>query len=359
MSILAETYTAVRQFRAADNALDRAYQTAQTLVMLPQIQSQFVQLQAATAKLQGVLADAEWRSQASPAEVEFYELVLHEIEGEEHNPKGVAAADLQFEQLLAAAKKFDPATAQKMEQLRSQGTQIKSIAYLALMEHLQTQDHNERQALGRNQEISDTLIDQLYSLQVDFSPKIWSCLKHALAVIVHYAYKLYCADFSLETEFLYAQEIGGKGETASEKDLEQDFYNAERNDPYVKVTRQTKEVVPGRVDLLMQYPDDVLFPIEVKAESRDITRENIAAQYTAQARHYATTTAPLGFLFVLDTTNKHHKETGPHFKDYIYIDTHPTTLDSLTSIPVIVVIFHANRYRPSDRSWGPRRSIAI
>jgi len=358
MNILAETYTAVRHFQTTDAALRRAYQAAEALIMLPQIQSRFVQLQSATTKLQRVLADAEWRSQALAAEVAFYELVLHEITVSNHNPKGVAAADLQYEQLLAAAKKFDPAIAQRVEQLYDQGSPVSDILYLVLMEHLQTQDWNERQALGRNQEIIDTLIQQLYDLEVGFSHKIWSCLKHALAVIIHYAYRLYCADFSSETVFLYAEEIGGGGQEASEKDLEQDFCKAGRDNPFVKITRQTKGDVPGRVDLLMEYPADVLFPIEVKAESKDISRENIAAQYVAQARHYATTTAPIGFLFVLDTTKKQPGETGPHFKNYIYIDTSPATSVSSTPIPIIVVIFYANRYRPSDHSWGPRRSTA-
>ena len=115
------------------------------------------------------------------------------------------------------------------------------------------------------------------------------------------------------------------------------------------VERQLKNETPGRSDLFFRWVHGVNFPIEVKVENKDISPQNIKQSYLAQPHLYATTTSQVSFLFVLDVILKN--QPGKFEADYWYIDSLDNS-DTDYPIYVIVVIFPANRFRPSDYSWG-------
>lgn len=348
MSELAEVYSTIRRFMDTNGFEGAAYRSTYEIVMLPKIRSEFIRVQEIKSKLRSLLNDPYWSGFASPDEVEFYELVLREIEGIPI-PKEEAVADPYLERILVAAK--ETPLKYGIEHLEAQGL----AKYEAFFQALEAQFQNERTVHGQgvHSQICKDIVNQVENgLQESFWT--WQCFHHALNAIINYSRQIYNLSVP-DAKFLIAKEHGGKGQDASEKDLQDHFYKSKGLlEPRFKIRREESEAVPGRVDLFLEYPDEVCFPIEVKCESKDISQGSLR-QYLPQPQYYASATAPIGFLFVLDTTPKPDEQSIKHISDYFYVEKHQPDTPRKT-IYVVVVIFPANRKRPSDLTWRRRKN---
>ena len=161
-----------------------------------------------------------------------------------------------------------------------------------------------------------------------------------------YAIGAYNTNNSKLTRFLFSKKNKGLGEDAKEKDLQDHFYNTFA--PLGIVSNETSDQAPGRVDLGLEI-NGTRFPIEVKAEDRNVSRENIKKKWLSQAEAYAAATTNAGALLVLDTTAKSRRLHLPPIEDYCYVDRLEIP-NARSSMCVVVIIIPANRFSPSDFS---------
>ena len=354
MHILAEAYAAMREVDN-DGILAKVAVFNQNLVMLPQIKNQFLQVQKIRSKLQEVLADENWRLIVAPSEITFYELALEAL-GSSSSPKDLAAA--KFDNLLAAAKKSNPQLARHLQTLQEQGLDADEIIVRVVLQDIEAKSHDvgPEPAYPQVQTIVERLLPDLNE-GLNWGIKqqlVWHTLVEAVKLAAHYFYRLYCANREEKLGFLFQKANGkiGLGKDARESHLENHFYDSTRfSYPSVAVDKQPKDITPGRPDLGFHYRD-IWFPVEVKCEDSDITRENIRGKYIAQAQSYASAQHQVSFLFVLDTTEK---TLGVPFLmnyiDYCYVDR-ILVPNAITPTYVIVFIFPGNRPTPSEHSWA-------
>ena len=357
LSKLAELYTSVRELDAYDDLAKAAANSSFDLVMLPTIKSQLIQVQNITSKIVEVLNDKEWRSLASPSEIEFYEMLVSEL-SKVSSPKELAAVDLS--KIRTAASKANPWIANQIDKQIDEGKSIEDIL-LGIIDNNQ-----EEQILGKwgnsAYQASNDVVEKLqkslssllnWNLDEERNRIRWLSLKNAIKASANFFHQLYIADSSPETSFLFAVP-NGKGINATEKDLEDFFYkNVRWWQDGVKVEKQPRDITPGRPDLVFRGINDFIFPIEVKKEEKDISRENIRQSYIAQAQTYASSQSQISFLFVLDVTKK---QVGTPLSDqlnFCYVD-HGLAGGEVLDY-VVVFIFPANRLSPSDHSWNRKK----
>lgn len=354
MSALAKAYTAIREYDAHGGVVAAASKAGTNIVMLPQLASQFIRIQEIEAKLEGVLADQVWLQTAPTHEIAFYELVLEEVR-QSPLPKDDAAARL--EHIRAAAERSDPEFAQKIVQLQAKGMETNEILIKLAWERV-LQDSETGAEKYAYPPVSDILRNLSGDLQLKLGWESgslrWKCLRHASGISAHYLYKLYTANCEGETKFLFAKP-DGFGIEASEKDLENHFYRSFAfSVPAVAIEQQPQGIAPGRPDLAFRFPDNILFPIEVKREKADISHPNIHDSYLAQAQSYAAAQQQISFLFVLDVTPKKMGTPLMNVVDYCYVDERPIPGAQVPNY-VIVIIVSANRLTPSAHSWQRKK----
>lgn len=354
MSALASAYTAIREYDALGGFVAAASKTGANIVMLTQVASQFIRIQEIRAKLENVLADQIWRQAAPDYEIAFYELILEEVK-QSPLPKDDAAARL--EQIRAAAETNDPEFAQQIAQLQAKGMETNDILVnLAWKRVLQDRKVDaERYVYPLVEEILHNLLGDLQQkLGWEISSSRWKYLKLASGISAHYLYKLFTANCEEETKFLFSKP-DGLGIEATEKDLENHFYRSFAfSIPIVAIEQQPQGIAPGRPDLAFRFPDNILFPIEVKREKADISRPNIHESYLAQAQSYAAAQQQISFLLVLDVTPKQIGTPLMNIVDYCYTDERYIPGAQVPN-HVIVVIVPANRLTPSAHSWQRKK----
>ncbi len=103
MHLLANVYAAIRRMDILSGIIKTASQSVIDLILLPDMQGRFIQVQEMTSKIEQVLSNATWRNQATVDEIEFYEIAQNVLNGS-ISPKGEAAAALKplKNRLLAA-----------------------------------------------------------------------------------------------------------------------------------------------------------------------------------------------------------------------------------------------------------------
>lgn len=353
---LAELYASARELEVLDGLSNTAANTSVKLVMLPTVMSQLIKVQNISSKLTEILSDQEWRNLASQPEIDFYEMLLRELPKISH-PKELAAVDLI--QIRTAASKAKPWIADLINKLLMEGKRTEEIL-ISILDSTYEDEIIEKLGSSANQavnEISEFLINSLSSLlnwdlTIERNRIRWSGLKNSIIVSANFFHQLYIADSSSETAFLFAKP-DGKGEDAVEKDLEDYFYKAAKWFERVKVEKQPKDLTPGRPDLAFRTLGDYIFPVEVKKEEKDISKENIRLSYMAQAQTYASSQNQLSFLFVLDVTKKHIGTPLSNHLNFCYVDRNPVSGDVLDYVAVF--IFPANRLSPSAHSWQRKK----
>ena len=363
LQVLANIYAAVRQFTITQGFMNDISQTTQELVMVPYLLGKFVLVQEIISKMRYILSDVNWREKAALHEVAFGELLLQALQ-DIPSPKELAATEL--EKVRLAAEREDPALARSIADSQKSGKDITETLVQLAWEYL-----NRKQVAipeipfheGPAKEICENLISELREkLAWDVRASKWIYLVHSIRLIANYLVRLYRITpgeaTPTDVSFLFAEGIKnlrGLGQKAVEKDLENHFYST----MYVgntlgSIERQPMSIAPGKPDLCLNYRGDIKFPIEIKRESHDISRTNICDHYVAQSQSYGAALYGVSFLFVLDLTPKPLKTPLPNVVECCYLDHRPVP-NAMHTDYVIVVIFPANRPRPSDHSWGKKK----
>lgn len=341
MSALAEIYTTIREFDATENVTMNLLHSTLDLVMLPSVRSHFIQIQEVRRKVLTVLNDPIWRQAAQPTEIAFYETVWSEIT-RNSDPKALAAP--QLDKLVEEAAKYKPQLASYMQNAFRDGKDVIDV----LADVLQREYEPATFLAEPERSIVQNLVSE-FRMKVPTETIMFKFLEQAIKETVHYAYSLFISNYEADLAFLFATP-SGLGIKAAEKDLETHFYKIMRFSATSKVEKQPPGIAPGRPDLCYRFPDDIIFPIEVKREETDISFDNIRQNYLAQAQTYATSQSGISFLFVLDVTEKKLGIPIRNFRDHFKIDQF-ILQESAVQDYVIVVVFPANRVRPSDHSW--------
>jgi hypothetical protein len=128
-------------------------------------------------------------------------------------------------------------------------------------------------------------------------------------------------------EFVRAAEDGGKGQSASEADLQAYVFTALRLEYGRGAVWEASKIAGGRVDSGVHF-DECDIPIEVKAEYRDVSGEHVRSAYLAQADHYAAERDRVAFLLILDLREAH---ASSHRKRRNTSGTQPRSVYSLAA----------------------------
>ena len=356
MQGLANAYRAIRELQEVPYFVGNVGRATQTHIMLPQIMGWFIKVQEISSKLAEVLADPAWRAASPDYEISFYEVVLREIQSAP-DPKDWAAAGL--ETFRAAAQHKDPSLAKRIDESLLGGKEPSEVIFELIWQRLGHIDPASALYASMEkvpEEIHQALSDELYArLRWDPYSRKWAYLKEALKMALTFHYRTFLvgpAEASpIDVRFLFAKDSGilkgkgGLGQDATENSLEGFFYTSTRLSPWSPfIQRQVNSVFPGRSDLAFRFPGSHDFPIEVKAEPLNIDKDNVHAKYVSQGQAYGT--LGVSFLMILDTTKKERKPLRLP-AEWCYIDHVPAQGERRESL-VIVLIFPANRYLPSD-----------
>lgn len=358
LSAMANVYAAIRSTETSSQLANNVRESMRSLVMLPMMRGQFAKARDVGIRLSDALSDPTWRSTASTNEIEFLEMLLREVE-RDVNPKGEAAKDAAaFEGIVKSVARSNPGWARRLNELYHVWHDKTAVFSEFIREFADAEMERDTHLLsyGPVRDIYDQLVNELNAqIMWPGKPLEWHLLKSLIRVTVKYFVDLYNANVTQEESFLFAKDVGGLGIDAAESNLEEHFYKATRLNSDVDVRRQPAGVAPGRPDLMFHCYGDVNFPIEVKCESIDVRPENLRHLYLAQAQSYTAAMQGVGFLFVLDTTPKQPAEALRNMREYCYVDSRPAP-DAERPDLVIVFIFPANRYRPSDHTRWSNRS---
>jgi hypothetical protein len=347
MSTFAKFYYSLRNLELLGSLAKNIRDVSINSIVLPQIQNSFMNIQDIRERIASVLNDPYWRSAAPTAEISFYEIALKTIDG--FSPPKASAA-IQVRPLIEAAAQYRPEVAHFIQKSYSEGKDITEI-----LMNVFDDSPNLKSSEAPIQKILENLTSSLPKTFSDEYLKV-RYLGLAIRYIVNYASNLFNA--KREDEFLFLfNEPPGLGKKATEGNLESHFYKVMRFQPNIKIEHQPQTIAPGRPDLCIRFPGEIIFPIEVKREDKDISKENINQKYLAQAQTYASAQSGIGFLFVLDVTDKQFGTPARNFRENFYLD-YKVVPNSSYQDCVIVVIFPANRFSPSDHSWkGHGKSI--
>lgn len=346
MKLLADLYKAISEFDTQENFIRVASQSVQKLILWPRFTSKFIEVQEIIAKLESKLFDQSWREKATSHEIRFYEIALYELK--DNSPNESAATRLQ--EFRVAAELMNPKFGDIIKNLQAEDQPINEVVFQILRE--QFDEEEELYPIVPSipaQEICKKILPDLRErLNWKTSDRRWEALSWTVQATSNFFHHIFKADKQEDTNFLFAENIGGLGNNAKESDLEKYFMH--KMEGIWPVERQPKNETPGRADLFFRWKHGVNFPIEVKVEKSNISPENIRKSYLSQPHLYATTTSQVSFLFVLDVILK---DTPAKFEaDYWYIDSLEKNEETEHPIYTVVVIFPANKYRPSDYSWG-------
>lgn len=341
---LAQAYADISEAQYDTELARLAGVATQKHVMLPSIFSPFVKSREITSRIKAALSDQNWLKMARPSEVAFYRLALDELDRETSDPKVEAAAEL--EKIRAAAEQEAPELAQSIEKLQKRNLSTSEI-YRTLLWQL-VDEANPQYINMTAQRIVTKVTSELRGC-LDREYPNWRELKYALIYVAHYFHRLYIADANSETEFLFAQPTG-LGKTAREANLENHFYKyAKWAASGIECDKQVTNITPGRPDLAFRV-GLINFPIEVKQESIEVNLDRIQKRYIAQSQSYAAAVAQVGFLFVLDVTEKPLRIPLKDITDYCYVDSIPIPGTKKPNC-ICVFIFPGNRHSPSSHSW--------
>ena len=322
---LAKLYSALRQYEATRGLTKAASGYVERLVLLPSIASKFIQTEDLVARVEEAYADERWRKVAPSWELQFYELVLREASAPSY-PK-TEAADLEGLRLAAVA---DGASivAQEIAAAQASGIPPSEILLRIGFQMVEREKEEEESvlALPAEREIARALTTDLRTRLGDqYDKYALKCLKHTVLLLAHDFLMLFNANpgdtIPLDIGFLFAASIGGHGDQAVEANLRDYLYWALKTAPSrATVEFEEKGLTPGKPDLMLRYPRNIIFPIEVKREFADVSHENIHAHFLTQAQSYGTATSRVSFLFVLDLTPKGHDHVLPYAPDLCYVD---------------------------------------
>lgn len=356
MDALSQVYAAVRTMETSSHVVSLARVATESLVMLPKLRSEFLRVQAMADKLTKVLTTPGWRETAPTKTVELYELALRLVQNPNvQSPKDEATAKLDA--FLAVAEETNPLIRREAEELRKTGKDEITILFQIL-------ERQFEQSSILNSLLSDAAARIHRHLLPDLSQVLrwsvgsyeWLALDYVVRLIAHYYVEVNQHNVP-EAPFLFAEEAGGLGLRATERHLQDHFYDKMHMSFAVKMDYEPNQVAPGRPDLAIRCPNNFVIPVEVKCENQDSSRASIQQKYVAQAQHYAAALSGVSFLFVLDIVPKDPAMPPRSNLDYCYLDSYPTP-QTIHPVIVIVFVFPANRYQPSSHTNPSSKSRA-
>ncbi len=169
----------------------------------------------------------------------------------------------------------------------------------------------------------------------------------------------------------------GKGQSASERDLQEHLFEALRIKYNRNVSYEHSRIGGGRADNGLRF-EECFFPIEVKHEFRSINPRAIHEDFLTQPDIYAAATDRVAFLMVLDLRESNAAGHADHAKkrrragqpadhkslytleDGFWVDGLPTDpqLPYMKPKAVIVGLVPGNRPRPSSTTTYDKRPPA-
>jgi hypothetical protein len=154
-----------------------------------------------------------------------------------------------------------------------------------------------------------------------------------------------------EFKFLYTEKHGGKGDKATERDLQDSLY---KHFMYSNIAYASREEIRnfadgGRVDIVFNI-GNYEFPVELKKTKKEITIESIREKYLEQVSTYIYAYQQLGIFVLLDLNEK--KKPVNDIRDLVYLDFMQPLYDLGNKFPdyIVVVIIPGNKPLPSDKS---------
>ncbi|PLR99047.1 hypothetical protein CVD19_02985 [Bacillus sp. T33-2] len=151
--------------------------------------------------------------------------------------------------------------------------------------------------------------------------------------------------------FLYTEERGGKGNKASEQDLQDSLL---KHFHYSGIAYGATEEVNnfadgGRIDIVYSI-NNYTFPIELKKTKQKITDESIKQKYLEQVHSYVYSYQQLGIFVLLDLNEKDKPVND--VRDLVYLDHLEPLYELKNQYPdyIAVVIIPGNKPLPSDKS---------
>lgn len=156
---------------------------------------------------------------------------------------------------------------------------------------------------------------------------------------------------SEEFNFLYTKKHKGKGNTASEGDLQESlFKHFRRSRIAYGVNEEIKDFSDGgRVDIVFKV-DNHTFPIELKKTAQKISKQKIQDKYLEQLHSYTYAYDQLGVFVLLDLNEKDSPVND--VRELVYLDhlKPQYNLDGKYPDYIVVVIVPGNKPLPSDKS---------
>lgn len=157
---------------------------------------------------------------------------------------------------------------------------------------------------------------------------------------------------------LSAEERGGKGQRASETDLQEYIFAALRREYGRFVSWEPTRIAGGRGDTGVYFPEGA-FPIEVKAEYRDVTREHVREAFLTQTDRYAADRDQVAYLLILDlrAENAAAKTALYTLRESFWVDGLPTDpqITGARSNTVVVGLLPGNQPKPSSTTTYSKR----
>jgi hypothetical protein len=152
--------------------------------------------------------------------------------------------------------------------------------------------------------------------------------------------------------FLFDERGKGKGQKATEQDLQDSMYSYFVHSKIADglELEKAKFVDGGRVDIL--YKKDIIsIPIELKKSLNRPNKMSLEKNYIAQAQTYTAGYDQLGIFVLLELSDK-SIESEPNFQDWFKIHHLPPSTNQEIEYPdyIISVVIPGNRTSPSAKS---------
>jgi hypothetical protein len=160
---------------------------------------------------------------------------------------------------------------------------------------------------------------------------------------------------------LRAEEVDGLGQRASEDDLQRYVFDVLRGAYGTFAHWEPTRIAGGRGDAGVFFPE-ARFPIEVKAEFRDVGRAHVRGAYLTQPERYASDRDGISFLLVLDLRATHAAPTTALYglRDSFWVDglaPDPQITDPHANA-IVVGLLPGNQPKPSSTTTYSRRPPA-
>ncbi|MFS3927305.1 hypothetical protein ACL9SP_01435 [Priestia flexa] len=201
------------------------------------------------------------------------------------------------------------------------------------------------------EEIFTELFQDIESKIPSYPEKKLTVFKRIIEEIIKYLMLTIRSKRSEVFNFLYTEEHNGKGNKATERDLQNSLY---RHFEYSRIAYGAVEEINnfadgGRIDIVFKF-NNYTFPIELKKTNRKISKQSIQEKYLEQLHSYTYSYDQLGVFVLLDLNKKESPVND--VRELVYLDYLKPLYELNDKYPdyTVVVIIPGNKPLPSDKS---------